>query len=457
MSLKSFSDVIAAISTPPGRSGIAVIRLSGQDVVSIVRPFLSISNFEPNTIKFSAFKKGSEVLDEVLVSYFKAPKSFTGEDMIEINSHGNYVLAKKILNALYQGGARSAEPGEFTMRALVHGKIDLVQAESIIDLIDAKTTVAAQVASSHLQGMLSERISEIRKQILDLVAHIEVHLDYPEEEEMSEPVHYLSILEKVAKRINELLSSFSKGKIYKNGVVVSITGKPNAGKSSLFNKWLEENRAIVSDIPGTTRDTIEEWIELEGIPIKLVDTAGIRVSEDKIENLGMQRTKDYLFKSDVVIVMLDANSGIDCSDELLIGEIDEEKTLFLINKTDIASDNEVKDYVTKRFPKSEIVSLSVLRDNDLDRFNLKLISKIEQLFKVNSSDDVILNNERHEESLLKAKDALERVEGSILNNIAEDCWVMDLKEAMVHLGQVVGEDVSNEVLDNIFSRFCVGK
>ncbi|MDD4526848.1 MAG: tRNA uridine-5-carboxymethylaminomethyl(34) synthesis GTPase MnmE [Candidatus Margulisbacteria bacterium] len=457
MSLNSFSDVIAAISTPPGRSGIAVIRLSGQDVLAFIKPFLSLKKYEPNTIKFSVFKKGQEVLDEVLVSYFKAPKSFTGEDMIEINCHGNYVVAKKILNLLFQNGARSAQPGEFTMRALVNGKMDLVQAEAVIDLIDAKTAIAAKVSSAHLQGSLSEEIAQIRQKVLDMVSHIEVHLDYPEEEELSDKMHYVSILEEIRVSIDGLLVSFSKGKIYKDGLVVAITGKPNAGKSSLFNKWLEDNRAIVSDIPGTTRDTIEEWIELEGIPIKLVDTAGIRESKDEVEKMGIGRTKEYLAKADIVIVMLDASTGIVDSDELLLEDVIVEKTMFLINKTDIASADKVNSQLLERHPESDIFSLSVLHDNNLDDFNVRLIKKIEYLFKVDNEAEILINNERHQESLLKAKEAVLAAEDSVLAGATEDLWVIDLKEAMVHLGQVVGEDVSEEVLDNIFSRFCVGK
>ncbi len=458
MSLKRFSDVIAAISTPPGRSGVAVIRLSGQDTISLISPFLSIKEFEPNTIKFSLFKKDKEVLDEVLVSYFKTPKSFTGEDMIEINCHGNYVVAKKILNVLFQAGARSAEPGEFTMRALVNGKMDLVQAESVIDLIDAKTVLAAGVAGSHLQGVLSDMIVEIRQTILDFVSHIEVHLDYPEEEAMFESIHYLSTLEKILLRIDTLLGSFSKGKIYKEGLVVAITGKPNAGKSSLFNKWLEDNRAIVSEVPGTTRDTIEEWIEIDGIPIKLVDTAGIRVSKDEIENLGIERTNEYVRKADIVIVMLDAKAGIDSSDELLLEKIDPNKAIFLINKTDVASEDAVKKYIKEKYLNANIFSLSVLMDNGLEKFNIMLLKKIESLFQItNIHEDVILNNERHQEILIKAKEAILKAKDSVLKGIGVDLWVIDLKEALVHLGQIVGQDVSDEVLENIFSRFCVGK
>ncbi len=458
MSLDSFLDVIAAISTPPGRSGIAVIRLSGQEVLALIAPFLSLKKFEPNTIKFSVFKIHEEVIDEVLVSYFKAPKSFTGEDMVEINCHGNYVVAKKILNLLFQAGARSAGPGEFTMRALINGKMDLVQAESVIDIIDAKTIVAAEVAGSHLHGMLSKKIIEIRQTILDLVAHIEVHLDYPEEEEMLGSIQYLSSLEEITARIETLLASFSKGKIYKDGLVVAITGKPNAGKSSLFNKWLEDNRAIVSDIPGTTRDTIEEWIELDGIPIKLVDTAGVRVSKDAIENLGIERTKEYLGRADIVLVMLDAKAGIDSSDELLLRQIEPAKTIFLINKIDLVSAEKVRAHILGTYPTADVFELSVLRDNGLEQFNLSLLKKIETLFKLDTiQDDVILNNERHQESLLKAKEAILKAVVSISEGTEEDCWVIDLKEALVHLGQIVGQDVSEEVLDNIFSRFCVGK
>jgi tRNA modification GTPase len=378
--------------------------------------------------------------------------------MVEINCHGNYVVAKKILNLLFQAGARSAGPGEFTMRALINGKMDLVQAESVIDIIDAKTIVAAEVAGSHLHGMLSKKIIEIRQTILDLVAHIEVHLDYPEEEEMLGSIQYLSSLEEITARIETLLASFSKGKIYKDGLVVAITGKPNAGKSSLFNKWLEDNRAIVSDIPGTTRDTIEEWIELDGIPIKLVDTAGVRVSKDAIENLGIERTKEYLGRADIVLVMLDAKAGIDSSDELLLRQIEPAKTIFLINKIDLVSAEKVRAHILGTYPTADVFELSVLRDNGLEQFNLSLLKKIETLFKLDTiQDDVILNNERHQESLLKAKEAILKAVVSISEGTEEDCWVIDLKEALVHLGQIVGQDVSEEVLDNIFSRFCVGK
>lgn len=456
--LAIFSDVIAAISTPPGRSGIAIIRLSGQDVVSIVRPFLSLKSFEPNTIKYSLLKTKENIIDEVLVSYFQAPKSFTGEDMIEINCHGNYVLAKQILNLFYKNGARSAEPGEFTMRAVVNGKIDLVQAESIIDMIDAKTAKSAGIASSHLQGILSEQIANLRKRLLDIVSHIEVHLDYPEEEDIKEETYYMTLLEDVISKTDELLRSFNKGKLYKDGLVFSIIGKPNVGKSSLFNKWLEENRAIVSDIPGTTRDTIEEWVELNGIPVKLVDTAGIRVSEDQIEKMGIERTKDYLKRADIVIAIFDAELGIDGSDKLLLEDIELSKTIFLINKTDLASGEKVYKYLLDRYDTPEVVFLSVLKDSGWNVFNERLQQKIEKLFNITQgNEDILLNNERHQESLIQAKEAIIRAKEAVLMGTSEDLWVSDLKDAMVYLGQIVGQDVSEEVLENIFSRFCVGK
>lgn len=458
MSLNRFSDVIVAISTPPGRSGIAVIRLSGQDVVSVVKKFLTLKVFEPNTIKFSLFKHKKEIIDEVLVSYFKAPKSFTGEDMIEINCHGNYILAKQILNLLYKNGARSAEPGEFTLRALMNGKMDLVQAESVIDMIDAKTIKSAEIASLHLQGVLSEKIAGIRQKILDIVSHIEVHLDYPEEENLREDNYYINLLKEVMFDIDELLKSFSKGKLYKQGLVVSIIGKPNVGKSSFFNKWLKEVRAIVSDIPGTTRDTIEEWIEFNGVPIKLVDTAGIRASEDIIEKMGIERTNDFLKKSDLSIAILDAETGIDESDKMMLSSIDASKTIFVINKIDKSNGNDVFKYLEDNADNKEIVFLSILEDKGWDGFNKTVLNKIEKMFGVTEvASEVLLNNERHQASLLQTKEAIIRAKKALLNGFSEELWVTDLKDALVFLGQIVGQDVSEEILENIFSRFCVGK
>jgi tRNA modification GTPase len=457
MVINRLLDCIVAIATPPGRSAIAVIRVSGKDCLSRVLPFLSIKNIEPNNVRYAVFKD-IDVVDDVLVSFFKSPKSFTGEDILEISCHGNYILAKKILSSLFKIGIRSAFPGEFSLRALLNGKIDLAQAESIIDIIDSKTNLAIDYSNKQLHGILSDKILKIRQNILDLVSHIEVHIDYPDEEELFSNNSYKDRIEDILLDIDKLLFSFTKGKIIKEGITVSIVGKPNVGKSSFLNKYLSQNRALVSDIAGTTRDTVEEWVELDGVPIKLVDTAGIRSSSDVLEKMGIEKTVQYIKNSQIVIAIFSADSSLDDDDQMLLKYLDKDNTIFLVNKNDIADGTFISKKLNEHFSFCDVLALSVKNDNDLEKVNEVLSQKINLLFQLKDNfSEILINNERHKEKLLQAKESIIKVQESIENNFFVDLWVMDLREAILYLGQIVGKDVSEEILDNIFSRFCVGK
>ena len=462
MTLQSFTDTIAAISTPIGVGGISIIRISGSLTKTILFKLCTVSNIDANQIKFSRFlNTNNSIVDEGLISYFKAPHSYTGEDIAEVNCHGGYITAKIILDTIICHGARLADKGEFTQRAFINGKLDLPQAESIIDIIESKTEKSSSISVNQLEGNLSKKIRDIRKQLLDTIAHLEVHLDYPEDEELETHQNYLNNLKQISNNINKLLDTYQTGRIYREGVLTVIIGKPNAGKSSLLNTLLEDNRAIVSAIPGTTRDTIEEWIQLEGIPFKLVDTAGLRETQSSIEQIGIDKAKNFLEKSDIQIIILDAETGIENEDKVMLKNHLTNNSVIIINKCDLKQRKvkEITKYLETQKFIHEVNLISVLKNDGIKSLIKKLTLKAEYLLGSNliKENNTIISNDRQKEKLLKANESIKNASQSISRNMPEDFWLIDLKDALTSLGEISGESVSDEVLSNIFSRFCVGK
>ena len=390
---------IAAISTAPGNAGIGIIRLSGDDCFKILQKIFKPKNkgeIKGYTIKYGNIVKSEndEIIDEVLVSYFIAPKSYTKENMCEINSHGGIVVENQILEECLKNGAVLAEPGEFTKRAFMNGRIDLSQAEAVIDIINSKTEKEMMVAQRHLEGSLSKKIKDIQGEILNLMADIEASIDYPEydiEETTNKKIN--DTLNSVEEKLLKLKNSFENGKILKEGIKTEIIGKPNVGKSSLLNLILGENRAIVSDIEGTTRDTIEEYINIKGIPLKIVDTAGIRKTNDEVEKIGVERSINNISNAELIIALFDDSRAFDDQDQKILDLIEGKKTIILINKIDLGKNLIKENEKLKKF-KNNIIEFSTINETGLN----KLYNKIEELFKLNELDcenTEIITNNRH--------------------------------------------------------------
>ena len=455
-------DTIAAISTPIGSAGIGIVRLSGKRAVTIAESIFrgkkkKLAEAPAFSITYGhIINMNEEVIDEVLVSVMRAPKSFTAEDVVEINCHGGVVAVRKVMEMVLKGGARLAEPGEFSKRAFLNGRIDLAQAESIIDLINAKTEKSLQVAVGQLTGTLSDKIRYMRRQLLELIAHIEAGIDFPEDdiEEITVTIIKKRLFE-VLGDIRMLLETADTGKIFREGIKTVITGKPNVGKSSLLNALLREKRAIVTDVPGTTRDIIEEVVSIRGIPLKLVDTAGIRDTEDFVEKIGVERSKEMFIGADLVLFMTDASTGLTEEDREIIKLMKNKNSLVIINKTDLKKQtdfSEIKGLVGEK----DTVEMSLLTGEGLE----VLEEKIEQLVyagRVFVQDDVMITNIRHKNSLALVQKSLEEAVNTINAEMPVDCVAIDLKAAWETLGEITGETVSEDLIDQIFSQFCIGK
>ncbi len=453
---------IAAISTASGNGGIGIIRLSGRQTFEIIKKIFVPKN-KNNSIKGYTIKYGyivnptnNEVIDEVLVSYFVSPKSYTTEDMCEINSHGGMIVEKRILELCLQNGADLAEPGEFTKRAFLNGRIDLSQAEGIIDLINSRTDMEAKESINQLEGNLSKKIKEIEKEMLDITVNIEVTIDYPEYdvEEVTND-NALKSLNKIENLLEELELSFNKGKIIRDGIKTVIVGKPNAGKSSLLNALLKEDRAIVSDIAGTTRDTIEEYLNVDGIPIKLIDTAGIRDTENKIEKIGVEKSKKLIDSADLIIAIFDISEKFDSDDMEILKLIEDKKAIIVLNKIDIKNEN--SDFETRLSGLNKpIIKISA---KEQIGFN-NLYNEIKNMFELNeisNNNEVLITNERHKNQIIKAKNHINEAINTIKNNMPVDIISIYINEAMQDLGEITGENVSENIINEIFSKFCLGK
>lgn len=451
---------IVAISTASGNAGIGIVRLSGEGVFDILNKiFIPISKdktIKGYTMKYGKIIDKDEDIDEVLVSYFIGPKSYTREDMVEINTHGGIIVEKKILDLCLRNGAELAKPGEFTKRAFLNGRIDLSQAEAIINLINAKTDKEASESLNQLEGNLSKTIEDIEHALLNTITAVEVSIDYPEYDiDELEGRDELKELIDSKEKLDKLEKSFEVGKILRDGISTAIIGKPNAGKSSLLNSILKEDRAIVSDIEGTTRDTIEEFVNVNGIPLKIVDTAGIRKTDNEIEKIGVQKAKKLAESSDLIIAIFDITKKLDNEDKEILNEIKDKNVIILLNKIDLKNDDkEMMDELSKY--SKPIFKISAKNNEGLDI----LYDEIEKMFNLNqisSNNETTITNERHKIQIIKAKENIERAINSIKNNMPMDICSIYIKEALEDLGEITGKNVSEDIINEIFKNFCLGK
>jgi len=455
-------NTIVAISTAMGNGGIGIVRMSGEKSFEILEKIFRPKNKDA-FIKGYQIKYGNivdprneEIIDEVLVSYFVSPKSYTTEDMCEINTHGGMVVEKRILELCLENGAEIASPGEFTKRAFLNGRIDLSQAEAIIDLINSKTIREARESINQLEGHLSSKIESIRQKMLDLMIAIDVNIDYPEydEEEVTKNKS-LNELKIILEELIKLENSFNNGKVLKDGVRTVILGKTNAGKSSLLNRILKEDRAIVSNIEGTTRDTIEEFVDIEGIPLKLIDTAGIRNSSNEIEQIGIQKSKKLANSADLIIAIFDITKNLDEDDQELLEIIKDKKCIILLNKIDILPENIDLENKLKLINKN-ILKISAMEDIGIQ----SLYDKIIELYSFNTeslSNDVLISNERHKNLIQKAKMEINESINATENDMYIDIISIYITNAMNYLAEITGNNVTDDVIDEIFKKFCLGK
>ena len=456
------TDTIAAISSAAGNSGIGIIRVSGDEAIEVVDKIFrpanknkKLANVESHTVHYGHIMDGDKTLDQVLVIVMKNPHSYTGEDTVEIDCHGGMLILKKVLDLVLKNGARTAEPGEFTKRAFLNGRIDLSQAEAVMDLINSKNDFALNSSIEQLKGGVSDAIKDIRKDIIYHIAFIESALDDPEhisldgyDEEITE------MLNENINKISKLVNSFDNGRIMKEGIKTVILGKPNAGKSSLLNLMLGEDRAIVTDIEGTTRDTLEENINFNGLSLKIIDTAGIRDTEDLVERIGVNKAKEIAKEGDLIIYVVDGSRELDDNDRKIIKLINDKQAIILVNKSDM--DTVINIDELKKDSNRDVILFSAKNGEGMDQ----LEEEIRNMFysgKVTYNDQVYITNARHKEALENALESLKQVKNSVDAGMPEDFYSIDLMDAYTDLGLIIGESVEDDLVNEIFSKFCMGK
>ncbi|MTH54163.1 tRNA uridine-5-carboxymethylaminomethyl(34) synthesis GTPase MnmE [Bacillus mangrovi] len=458
-------DTIAAVSTPMGEGAIAIVRMSGGEAAAIAdRIFAApggrpLSENDSHTIHYGRIvdPDTNEVAEEVMVSYMKGPRTFTREDVIEINCHGGLVSVNRVLQIVLNCGARLAEPGEFTKRAFMNGRIDLSQAEAVMDLIRAKTDKAMNVALGQMEGRLSKLIRKLRQEILETLAHVEVNIDYPEYDDVEEMTHQM-LVEKasyVKNEIEKLLQTSSQGKILREGLSTVIIGRPNVGKSSLLNSLVHENKAIVTDVPGTTRDVIEEYVNVRGVPLKLVDTAGIRETEDIVERIGVERSRQVLKEADLILLVLNYSDELTHEDVQLFEAVKGMDVIVIINKTDLPQSIDM-ERVMQLSEGRPVVTTSLKEEEGID----KLEESIQSLFfqgDIALGDMTYVSNSRHIALMTQAKRSIEEALNGIEAGVPIDMVQIDLTRAWEQLGEVIGESVHESLIDQLFSQFCLGK
>lgn len=451
------SDTIAAIATSLGVGAISIIRVSGPDAIFIVNKIFKgkdLTKVPTHTIHYGHIVDKEEILDEVLVSIMKSPKTFTTEDVVEINCHGGIVTTTRVLELLLCNGCRLAEPGEFTKRAFLNGRIDLTQAEAVSDLITATTEQNANLALSQLSGSVSSKIHELRNDLVEILTSIAVNIDYPEYEDIEDITSNQLVpqIKNILDKIREILKQSKQGQLLKNGIKTSIIGRPNVGKSSLLNALLEEDKAIVTDIAGTTRDIVEGTIQFDGILLHMIDTAGIRKTNDKIESIGVQKSLDLLTSSDLVLFVLNNNEKLTKEEENILKKIKNKNYLIIQNKMDL----ENKLVFPKEIDPSKIVFMSAKNKEGMNTLKER-IKNIFQLEKIETKDLSYLSSARSISLLKQSNEILEKVYNDLKNNIAPDMVEIDIKEAWNILGNIIGETYEEELLDHLFSKFCLGK
>jgi len=460
--MKEF-DTICAIATPIGEGGVAIIRISGENALNIAsRIFISKNNYDVKNMTTYTMKYGNiidveskEIVDEVILSYMKSPNSYTGENVVEVNCHGGVVSTNSVLNQIVKAGARLSEPGEFTKRAFLNGRIDLSQAEAVMDIITAKTELSMKSAMLQRNGALSREITELRKYLLNVLALIEYSVDFTEDDEDIIDDNLINQIkegiDKTILRVKNLLSNADEGKIIREGLNVVIVGKPNVGKSSLLNALLKEKRAIVTDVPGTTRDVIEEYINLDGIPVRITDTAGIRDTDDIVEKIGVEKSKEKIEEADLIILMIDISRDIDDEDKAIIDKIKDRKYIVLLNKIDL--DIKVSEEIINNL--NNKISISAKTGIGID----DLKSEIKNLFfngEINS-ESLLISNTRHKQALYRTLENCDTALNRVNANEYLDLISIYITAAMKALGEITGDELEEDLLNKIFSEFCVGK
>ncbi|MFB6307686.1 MAG: tRNA uridine-5-carboxymethylaminomethyl(34) synthesis GTPase MnmE [Flavobacteriales bacterium] len=459
--MHNFNDknTICALSTPHGEGAIAVLRLSGENAVDIADSFFDkdIKKKKGYTIVYGSIVKDDEVIDDVILFIFRAPHSFTGEDVVEISCHGSLYIQHEIIQMCINGGARSANPGEFSMRAFANGKMDLSQAEAVADLVASSSKAAHKLAMQQMKGGFSKEIGELRQKLIDFASMIELELDFSEEDvEFADRSELNELIETTMKKVDSLLNSFKTGNAIKNGIPVAIAGAPNVGKSTLLNQLLNEERAIVTEIPGTTRDVIEDRINLDGVEYRFIDTAGIRDTEDKVENLGIEKTFEKAKNANVVMYMMDADlgkEGVLKKIEEFKQELNEEEVSIInvVNKIDLVNGSELVEELKDR---KDFAFISAKEGKGLDDLKESLKDTVDL---GTLKQEIVVTNARHYEALKKSKEALEKVMNGMEMGITGDLLAQDIRYALHYLGEITGEITTDDLLGNIFSKFCIGK
>ena len=453
---------IAAISTAVGEAGIGIVRISGKKSLEIGNKIFKgkvieeLNEVHNRKLTYGHIVDNGKIIDEVLIVFMQGPSTYTREDMVEIYCHGGIISVKNILQLILNKGARLAEPGEFTKRAFLNGRLDLSQAEAVMDMIKAKTDKSFEASLDQLEGSLSKKIKEIRNILLEMIAHVEVSIDFPDQD--VEEITYDELKDsanKIKEEIERLLATSDRGKILREGLNTVILGKPNVGKSSLLNAILRENRAIVTDIPGTTRDIIEEYVNIDGIPLRIIDTAGIRDTDDIVEQIGVDRAKQTVLDADLIIAVFDASRELSDEDHQIIDLIKDKKTIIILNKTDLPSKYD-EDYFKSILNDKEIIIASITSGIGLEN----LEKSIKNMFydgEVEINSDTLVTNIRHKDQLIKSLDNINNAVDDINMSVPIDCIEVDLKDCWENLGEISGDTIGEDILDKIFSEFCIGK
>lgn len=456
-------DTIAAISTPPGVGAISIVRLSGENSIEIANKIFKGKNLfnVPNRNMVYGHiidpDNNNEVIDEVMLTVMRAPKTYTRENIVEVNTHGGLVVTQKILELMLSNGARMAEPGEFTKRAFLNGRIDLTQAESIENLIDAKSERSRQVAIDQLGGGLRDEINDLRNSIMNVMGKVEVNIDYPEYDEEQVTLNLMKQTAiKIKEKILNLLSTVKDGEILQNGILTALIGKPNVGKSSLLNCLIHQDKAIVTNIAGTTRDTLEEYININGVPLRLIDTAGIRNTENEIEKIGVQRSKNMIDRADLVILIIDSSVKLDDEDYKLLKYTKNKQRIIILNKIDLKQKVKLEDL--KNFVKNdEVLSLSILHNFGLNNLKNRIVKIFDEGLENNSQNMMMITNARQSSLLKKALSAIEDLLDGIDKKMPIDLVQIDLTNCWNILGEITGDSSPDEMINELFSRFCLGK
>ena len=459
-----FSTTIAAISTPPGNGGIGIVRLSGKDAINIADKVFegnkvkSAEDIKTHTVHYGKFINNftEKIIDEGLILVMKEPNTYTRENIVEFHCHGSYASTTQILNVLLKNGATLAQNGEFTKRAFLNGRIDLAQAEAVMDIINSKTVLQLNAAMEQLKGNVSKNIKKLRENIISIMAHLEAFIDFPEDDidEVQRDKMIINV-DSLIEEIDKLLRTFETGKIIREGISVSIVGRTNVGKSSFLNQMLNENKAIVTEIEGTTRDVIEDYINLEGVPVKIVDTAGIRETEDLVEKIGINRSKEAIEKSQIVLLILDISKELTSDDMEIIRLINDKPCIVLLNKADkenIININKIINVIHK----CKIIKTSMVDGQGIEEVKNAIVDIFKEK-ELEVNNESIITNERHKDSIYKTKMLLEKFKNSLNMGVPEDIAAIDLRGAANELGVIVGEVVTEDILDEVFSKFCVGK